>query len=109
MFNRKRIARLEGFLDDARITIRDLAVQNQKLQAKVDAIKPSKHQYEVMYWTGGTPEIIAADGYIVNNDKSASFFKVLGFRNRCTIFRTWQAVKSIRVVEVEVEVEIEEQ
>ena len=108
MFNKKRITRLTELLDNAHQTVRDLTEQNQKLQAKVDAIEPPKRQYEVMYWVGGTPEIIAADGYIVNSDKSTSFFKVLGFRNRRDILRTWRAIKSIRVVEVEVEVEIEE-
>jgi len=103
MFNKKKIARLIEHLNDARITIRDLTAQNQKLQAKVDAIKPPKRQYEVMYWVGGTPDIVAADGYIMHDDKSASFFKVLGFHDRYTILRTWQTIKSIRVVEVETE------
>ena len=103
MFNKKRITRLTELLDNAHQTVRDLTEQNQKLQAKVDATKPLKLQYEVTYWIGDTPEIVAADGYVVNDDKSIRFFRVLGFRNRCTIFRTWQAVKSIRVVEVEIE------
>ena len=103
MFNKKRITRLTELLDNAHQTVRDLTEQNQKLQAKVDATKPLKLQYEVTYWIGDTPEIVAADGYVVNDDKSASFFKVLGFHDRYTILRTWQTIKSIRVVEVETE------
>jgi len=100
MFNKKRIARLTEHLDNACQTVRDLTERNHKLREQLDALKPLKLQYEISYWTI-PPERIAADGYMINDDKSTTFFKVLGSRSRRNILRTWQPIKSIQVVEIE--------
>ena len=100
MFNKKRIARLTEHLDNACQLVRDLTERNHKLREQLDAFKPSKFQYEISYWTL-PPERIVADGYMINDDKSATFFKVLGSRSRRNTFRMWQSIKSIRVVEIE--------